>query len=81
MTTACDHSQTQITTEPQPTRLQGARTTVDLTIALAANCPHGHSHTLYVNDISAMPDATQQLAEWAEKHVNSCPGTADTPTA
>lgn len=72
--TACDHSQTQITTEPQISRLHGARTTVDLTIALNANCPHGHQHTLYVNDISAMPDACRQLAEWAEGHVSHCPG-------
>ncbi|MDX2528036.1 hypothetical protein [Streptomyces europaeiscabiei] len=74
MLTACDHSQTQITTEPQISRLQGDRTTVDLSIALTANCPHGHRRTLYVNDISAMPDACRQLAEWAEGHVNNCSG-------
>ncbi len=72
--TACDHSQTQITTEPQITRLQGDATTVDLTTALNANCPHGHKHTLYVTDISAMPDALQQIAEWADEHVENCPG-------
>ncbi|WP_060905349.1 hypothetical protein [Streptomyces scabiei] len=72
--TACDHSRTQITAEPQITRLHGARTTVDLTIALAANCPHGHGRTLYVADISDMPEACRQLAEWAENHVANCPG-------
>jgi uncharacterized membrane protein len=65
---------TAITTEPQITRLQGARTTVDLSIALAANCPHGHGHTLHVADISDMPEALQQIAEWADEHVDNCPG-------
>ena len=79
--TACDHSQTQITTDPQISRLHGDRTTVDLSIALTANCAHGHGHTLYVTDISDMPEACRQLAIWAEDHVNDCPGAGSTPTA
>lgn len=63
-----------ITTEPQITRLHGERTTVDLTTSLYAHCPHGHGHTLYVTDISAMPDALQQIATWADEHVDNCPG-------
>lgn len=76
--TTC-HAPTAITTEPQTTRLHGDRTHVDLATTLTAGCPHGHGHTLYVTDIAAMPDALQQIAEWAEEHVDTCPGTADNP--
>lgn len=69
-----DHAPTEITTSPQITRLHGDATTVDLTTSLTAECPHGHQHTLYITDISAMPDALQQIAEWADEHVDTCPG-------
>lgn len=81
MTTACSHTETAITTDPQITRLTGDRTTVDLATILTAGCPHGHDHTLYVTDISDMPEGLQQIAVWADEHVDTCPGSASTPIA
>jgi len=76
MPATCNHARSYITTHPQPVRLHGERTTVELAITISAKCPHGHDHTLHVTDISDVEEAASRAGRWASGHVNNCPGPA-----
>ncbi|MFD4547257.1 hypothetical protein [Streptomyces sp. NPDC058466] len=79
--TACDHSQSYITTEPQIITLEGERTNIELTATLTAKCSHGHEHVLYFTDVSDVQEAADSIAEWATRHVDSCTGPTALPVA
>lgn len=74
MTSVCDHSHTCVTTEPQHITLSGDRAAIDINITVNAKCRNGHTHTLYLTDISDIEEAAEASGRWAADHVGTCPG-------
>lgn len=76
--TACDHSHTCVTTEPQHVTLTGPRAAIEFNITVNAKCRNGHNHTLYLIDISDVGEAATAVGRWAAGHVDTCPGPNNT---
>jgi len=72
---------TTVTDAPQRIRIHGAQTHVDITITFTATCAHGHQHTLHIVDRHDWDQAIDQISDWTNGHLNTCPGPNTHPAA